>query len=204
MRELPGRDMIMNICLASEIWHNWRGIECPQVLFYAAHGEFSLGRCDDDNIVRRIDSIISVRPPHKIKDPMGGCLLGFEVKANIKDLENDTKLTEHYLKSGVCDYHYLIAADDNIAAKALEKYRGFPSIGVASYSSGRIFKCANRCCRTQKGIDWYPEMMRRREAAPNDHQFHSYFIQDKDIVMLLPKEKLQLSPVLRISSETEG
>ena len=197
LNEIPGRDMILRICQASEIWHNWTHGDCPEVLFYLTHGEFAIGHCGDDSEIRRMDAVISVRPPHKLDDSTGGCLLGFEIKTSVKDLDHDTKLAEHYLKSGICDYYYLIAANDDIAIKALAKYKDNYHIGVASFSSGRVFKNAGKCIRSENRAVWYQKMLSRRKDAPAGHAYHKYYEHDRDVVMLVPQEQIQKAPILQ-------
>lgn len=150
LNEIPGRDMILRICQASEIWHNWTHGDCPEILFYLTHGEFALGHCGDDSEIRRMDAVVSV-----------------------------------------------IAANDDIAIKALAKYKDNYHIGVASFSSGRVFKNAGKCLRSENRAVWYQKMLSRRKDAPAGHAYHKYYEHDRDVVMLLPNEQIQKIPVLQ-------
>lgn len=197
--EIPGREMIMNICNAQEIWRDWNEREKPEVLFYHSHGEFSLGHCGENGEVGRIDSVISIRPPESVADPYKGSLLGLELKASIKDLKKDSKLNGKYLQSKMCDYYYVCAFSDDIAAAAAVKYAGCYHIGVASLSSGRVFKTAGKSKIASDARKRYCDMLARRSAAiETTHPNKRYFKQDTLLAMLLTDFSRQQSPLLSI------
>ena len=193
--EIPGREMIMNICNGQEIWRDWNEREKPEILFYHSHGEFSLGHCGENGEVGRIDSVISIRPPESVADPYKGSLIGLELKASIKDLKKDSKLNGKYLQSKMCDYYYVCAFNDDIAAAAVVKYADCYNIGVASLSSGRVFKTAGKSKIASDARKRYCDMLTRRSAAIETmHPNKRYFKQDLMIAMLLTGSNSQISP----------
>lgn len=200
--EIPGKEMIMNICNAQEIWRDWNEREKPEVLFYHSHGEFSLGHCGENGEVGRIDSVISVRPPESVADSYRGSLIGLELKTSVKDLKKDSKLNGKYLQSKMCDYYYVCTFNDDIAAAASVKYADCYHIGVASLSSGRVFKVAGKSKVADDARRRYCEMLERRnKAIKTNHPNTRYFKQDSVISMLLTDSIRQQSPLLSITAK---
>lgn len=197
--EMPGREMITTICTMTSIWENWDRRTIPEVLFYSSHGEFILGRCGENKDVCRIDAVVSVRPADRIDDPYSGVLVGMEIKCSAADLEQDVKFESRYLASKVCEYYYLIAISEEVALKALAKYRDNPYIGVASIASGKIFKQASKMPATDRH-EWYVSMMKRREEQANG-KYQLHYQRDKDIVMILPGKRYQDAPLIHIATE---
>ena len=167
LHEIPGKEMIKNIIRATELWRNWKEGPCPEVLFYLSHGEYSLGHCNGDKEISRIDSVISVRPAESIDNPISCILIGIEIKCSKQNLMNDTKLEERYLESGICDYYFLVASNDELALKAVSKYKDIYYIGVASLSSGRVFKIPGEKPTDADSRDRYVKMLTKRQKAPN-------------------------------------
>lgn len=198
LQEIPGKEMIKNVIFATELWRNWKEGPCPEVLFYLSHGEYSLGHCDGDKEVSRIDSVISIRPAESIDNPNSGILIGVEIKCGQQNLMNDTKLEERYLKSGICDYYLLVAINDDIALKACLKYKDNYYIGIASLSSGRVFKIPGEKPTDSDARVRYCRMLEKRQKAPDGHQYHEYYHRDKHYSMLLMNSQSQWAPTLYI------
>lgn len=198
LQEIPGKEMIKNIVKATELWRNWKEGPCPEVLFYLSHGEYSFGRCGGSKEISRIDSVISIRPAESISNPDSGILVGLEIKCNNSNLMEDKKLEERYIESGVCDYYFLVAVNDEIALKAVSKYKDIYFIGVASLSSGRVFKIPGAKPTDADARSRYVKMLAKRQNASNDHQYKKYYIRDGDYSMLLMNSESQWSPTFRI------
>lgn len=199
LQEIPGKEMIKNIIKATELWRSWKEGSCPEVLFYLSHGEYSFGHCGGSKEVSRIDSVISIRPAESLSNPDSGVLVGLEIKCNNSNLMEDKKLEERYIESGICDYYFLIAANDEIALKAVSKYKDNYFIGVASLSSGRVFKIPGAKPTDANARNRYVKMLSKRQNAPDSHQYKKYYLRDGDYSMLLMNSEHQWTPTLSIS-----
>lgn len=143
MREKKGVQLVAQ--MVKEL-RPWRGgqFEEEDILAYSCFAEYDLGPCGENREIGRIDAALLVRPFFYTGcENDSFCTIAAEIKCSVSDLNSDRKLDGKYLASGMFDYYFLVAADDNIARKACSKYAGNKAIGVASLS-GKIFKYPSR------------------------------------------------------------
>lgn len=140
--------------------------------YYKVLGEFELSKFG------RIDSVIELFPD--------STRLGIEIKCRSGDLMDDHKTFERYLKSGVCDYYYIVTVNEEMALLACLKFKNTP-IGIACLSSGRVMKSADKQIKTKAGERLYKETLLSRSLLPNNDEFIGYYLHDNDIVNLNDK-----------------
>lgn len=195
LREIPGKEMIMNICRAIKPWGS--EVKAPDVLFYSSHAEFTLGKCGEDGKIGRIDSIVTVWAPDFHLTNQAYCNLGIEIKCRSSDLIDDTKLVSKYLSSGMCDYYFLVATTDELALMACCKYAGNEAVGVASLASGNVMKVPVKMNVTVEKRERFKTILENRGHLVKE-KFQKYYHQDKDFILLTPNSVFQTGPIVRI------
>ena len=199
LREIPGREMLKNICLVLEPWTDSGPGKRPEFVFYSSHGEFTLGPCAPGGEVGRMDSIVEIYPPDLLRKPY--CTIGLEIKDEAEDLRKDQKLSGKYLASRMCDYYFMVAISDELALEACVKYLGCPAIGVASLASGRVLKVPVRQDVPEDRRQKYRNQLQRRPQLKNSSPYHKYYLQDDDLIILLLGKGPQIAPIVRVVCE---
>lgn len=195
LRERPGKELVKNISLTLQPWQASR---CPNILTYTSMGEFSLGACGRRGETGRIDAVIVLWHNNLNKVPRRAyCAIGCEIKTNAKDLRLDHKLDGKYLKAGQLDYYFLLATTDDLALLALVKYLDNPAIGVASLSSGKVFKVPDRQHVQKENREKFIRQMKQRFHSTESMSFHNHHIHDNDYVLVDMNSSEQVLPVVR-------
>lgn len=202
LKEAPGRLMIANICKSTKPWMlgmDNKAEEPVAAIWYSVLGEFYIGNYCETGEGGRIDAAVIIKPLFLEENAKEYCKICMEIKCSLKDLNKDNKLDGKYLASGMFDYHMLIAADDNIAYAAVQKYKDNPAIGVASLASGRIYKTPSRqLVRNPQKITFRHEVLVRSglKTSQDDVRYKEYYKKDNEHVMLVLNHPEICTPVM--------
>lgn len=187
LKERQGRQMIANMLLKLKPWKINEEGEDVNLVWYSTLGEFNLGICEADGATGRVDAAIVVKPL-ELQGSKPYCRICAEVKGSMSDLKKDKKLEGKYINSGQFDYYFLIAANDEIAKKAVEKYQSNPIIGVASMESGRVFKDAPRqYVETLRALNFDREVYYRSRLKTSQApvKYREFMLKDDENVLLM-------------------
>lgn len=171
--------------------------------YYTSLGEFAFGG-DEGSGGGRFDSVVLIRTLENVSDYGAGIRVGLEIKCSVDNLLQDGKFKEKYIKSGICDYYYLVATTDEVAKAAVRKYSDCPQIGVIRYATGAVLKTPARSAVTSEGFRQFKEGLFKRQQelksrrvdcrnelryrhlgrAKNNNLFSSYFVHDSETILL--------------------